>query len=97
MIFLTMSRIICLFCFFLLEVPKSMITLLNKKRTQHESQDIKIIMEDHSKHTHMEKISDDDIEYINASCSYCNNIFFHTKFIFDFIWEMRCLTFLKIY
>ncbi|MFX1481136.1 MAG: VWA domain-containing protein [Promethearchaeota archaeon] len=63
----------CPFCFFLLELPRAAIKLL--KEIDEESQEIKILEQEKGKITKMKLIPDEDIDQIDASCSYCHNIF----------------------
>ncbi|MFX0081273.1 MAG: VWA domain-containing protein [Candidatus Hodarchaeota archaeon] len=63
----------CPFCFFLLELPKS--ALKFSKEREGEPQKIKILAEEQGKTAKMLPISDEDIDQIDASCSYCHNIF----------------------
>ena len=62
----------CPFCFFLLKLPKSAVKLIEHK--EEDNQKIKII-EDNINQTKMIEISEEYINQINASCSYCHNIF----------------------
>ena len=65
----------CPFCFFLLKLPKSMIiSKLMKDKEELDSQKIKIL-ESEDKPAKMIQIPKDEINQINASCSYCHNIF----------------------
>ncbi len=63
----------CPFCFFLLELPKSAIKML--ENIDMDSQKIKIIEESNIRESKMIEIHDSNISQINASCSYCHNIF----------------------
>ena len=63
----------CPFCFFLLELPRSALKFAEEK--DEESQKIKILEEDKSSIANMQLIPDTDIAQIDASCSYCHNIF----------------------
>jgi len=63
----------CPFCFFLLELPKAALRLI--KDQDRESQDIKIIEDEEKIETKMILIPENDINQIDASCSYCHNIF----------------------
>ncbi len=67
----------CPFCFFLLEFPKSVSMLVDKSmaKVKKEKKRIKILTEEDSKLTKMESIPMEEVDDINASCSYCNNIF----------------------
>lgn len=66
----------CPFCYFLVEIPKSALKLVDDS-----TQKIKI-MED-NKSTTMILIPEDEIEQINASCSYCYNIFLGETKVFS--------------
>jgi uncharacterized protein YegL len=63
----------CPFCFFLLELPKS--ALKFAKERDEESQEIRILEEEQGKKAKMLHIPDTEIDQIDASCSYCHNIF----------------------
>ena len=63
----------CPFCFFLLELPRAALKFAEEK--DEESQKIKILEEDKSSIANMHLIPDTDIAQIDASCSYCHNIF----------------------
>ena len=63
----------CPFCFFLLELPKSSIKLIEEKEDS--SPKVKLITVQEKKPTKMVQIPEDDISQINASCSYCHSIF----------------------
>ncbi|MHA2391893.1 MAG: vWA domain-containing protein [Promethearchaeota archaeon] len=63
----------CPFCFFLLELPKAALKFAEEKIE--EPKDIKILEEDQGKEVKMIQIPDKEIENIDASCSYCHNIF----------------------
>lgn len=63
----------CPFCFFLLELPRAALKFAEEK--DEESQKIKILEEDKSSIANMQLIPDTDIAQIDASCSYCHNIF----------------------
>ncbi|MFX1316496.1 MAG: VWA domain-containing protein [Promethearchaeota archaeon] len=63
----------CPFCFFLLEIPKS-VTKLVEERTEG-TQKIKIIDNGSIEHTKMIKVPQENISEINQSCSYCHSIF----------------------
>ena len=68
----------CPFCYFLLEIPKSAVKLVSDekiKEHQESIQRIKIISEDDENKTKMIKIAEEMVDQINASCSYCHNIF----------------------
>ncbi|MFX0030828.1 MAG: VWA domain-containing protein [Candidatus Hermodarchaeota archaeon] len=70
----TMENIFrCPFCFFLLELPRAALKFV--KEIEKESQEIRILEEEKGKTTHMELIPDPDVDQIDASCSYCHNIF----------------------
>ncbi|MHA1275118.1 MAG: VWA domain-containing protein [Promethearchaeota archaeon] len=64
----------CPFCFFLLRLPKSIIKLIEETDSKSE-QKIQIIEEPKIKETEMIKIPDNEVEQIEASCSYCHSIF----------------------
>ena len=61
----------CPFCYFLVEIPKSALKLVDESTSS--SQKIKVIED--IKSTNMNLIPQNEIEQINASCSYCYNIF----------------------
>ena len=61
----------CPFCYFLVEIPKSALKLVDEETVS--SQKIKIL--DDIKSTNMILVPEEEIEQIDASCSYCNNIF----------------------
>ncbi|MFW9898204.1 MAG: VWA domain-containing protein [Candidatus Thorarchaeota archaeon] len=63
----------CPFCFFLLKLPKSAVKMV--KNIDADSQKIKIIEDIDIKESKMIEIHEDNISQINASCSYCHNIF----------------------
>ena len=63
----------CPFCFFLLELPRA--ALKFAKERDEESQGIKILEEEQGKEAKMLLIPDKEIDQIDASCSYCHNIF----------------------
>jgi len=63
----------CPFCFFLLELPRAALKLVKEK--DEESQEIRILEEERGKESKMLLIPDKDIDQIDASCSYCHNIF----------------------
>ena len=63
----------CPFCFFLLELPRAALKLVKEK--DEESQKIRILEEERGKVAKMLLIPDKDIDQIDASCSYCHNIF----------------------
>jgi len=63
----------CPFCFFLLELPRAALKLAKLK--DEESQEIRILEEERGKESKMLLIPDKDIDQIDASCSYCHNIF----------------------
>ncbi|MFX0007520.1 MAG: VWA domain-containing protein [Promethearchaeota archaeon] len=63
----------CPFCFFLLELPTAALKLI-KEKTE-EFPEIKIAEEDEILETNMVLVPDDEIDQINASCSYCHSIF----------------------
>ena len=63
----------CPFCFFLLELPRA--ELKFAKERDEESQGIKILEEEQGKEAKMLLIPDKEIDQIDASCSYCHNIF----------------------
>jgi len=63
----------CPFCYFLLELPEAIPKLLNEKPD--ESPKIRIINGSGSQTTKMLSYPEEDIENINASCSYCHSIF----------------------
>jgi len=63
----------CPFCFFLLELPRSALKFV--KDRDEESQEIRILEEEHGKEAKMNPIPDNEIDQIDASCSYCHNIF----------------------
>ena len=63
----------CPFCFFLLELPRAALKLV-KEKTE-ELSEIKIVEENDISETEFSLIPDEKIKDINASCSYCHNIF----------------------
>ncbi len=63
----------CPFCFFLLELPKAALKLVKDKEEL--AQSIIIVDEDKQLDTKMTVIPEEKIDQINASCSYCHNIF----------------------
>lgn len=63
----------CPFCFFLLELPRAALKFAEEK--DEETQEIRILEEDKSKIANMHLIPDTDVAQIDASCSYCHNIF----------------------
>jgi hypothetical protein len=63
----------CPFCFFLLELPRAALKLV-KEKTE-EIPEIKIIEEEEILETNMLLVPDEEIDQINASCSYCHSIF----------------------
>lgn len=63
----------CPFCFFLLEVPKSVVKLVENLVS--ESQKIKIIEEKEVLRTKMIEMDEESVNKIDASCSYCHSIF----------------------
>ena len=63
----------CPFCFFLLELPRA--ALKFAKERDEESQEIRILKEEQGKEAKMLLIPDKEIDQIDASCSYCHNIF----------------------
>lgn len=63
----------CPFCFFLLELPKAALKFAEEK--VEEPNGIKILEEDQGKETKMIQIPEKEIDSIDASCSYCHNIF----------------------
>lgn len=63
----------CPFCFFLLELPRAALKFAMEK--DENSQEIRILEEDMSRTVNMQLIPDADIAQIDASCSYCHNIF----------------------
>ena len=63
----------CPFCFFLLELPRTALKFAEDKNE--ESQEVKILEEDKDRIANMHLIPDSDIAQIDASCSYCHNIF----------------------
>lgn len=65
----------CPFCYFLLEIPKSITQLVEKILDEKSENKVKIISEEDDKSSRMILIPMDQIEKIEASCSYCNNIF----------------------
>jgi len=64
----------CPFCFFLLKLPKSMSIDKIVKDIEEKSKTVKIL-HPNTNQTKMEQISKENINEINASCSYCHNIF----------------------
>ncbi|MFW9988123.1 MAG: VWA domain-containing protein [Candidatus Odinarchaeota archaeon] len=63
----------CPFCFFLLELPRAALRLI--KDEIKESQE-KVIIDDNEKFvTKMVLISNEEVDKINSSCSYCHSIF----------------------
>ena len=68
----------CPFCYFLLELPKSAAKLVSDekiKEHQESVQKIRIISENDENKTKLIKIAEEMVDQIDASCSYCNNIF----------------------
>ncbi|MFO8018738.1 MAG: VWA domain-containing protein [Promethearchaeia archaeon] len=68
----------CPFCYFLIEIPKSALKLLNKsksRKTKENGQKIQIIDEDQVDTTKMRRIPENKLDEINASCVYCRSIF----------------------
>lgn len=63
----------CPFCFFLLELPKSINKLIKPKQKK-EEQKIRIISDEEGGEN-MNLVSPEEVEKINASCSFCHNIF----------------------
>ena len=63
----------CPFCFFLIELPRAALKLI--KETAEESQEIKIVDNGEATETKVIIVSDNDIDQIDASCSYCHSIF----------------------
>jgi hypothetical protein len=63
----------CPFCFFLLELPRSALKFAEEQ--DEESQEIRILEEEQGKEAKMLLIPDNEIDQIDASCSYCHNIF----------------------
>ncbi|MFW9879781.1 MAG: VWA domain-containing protein [Candidatus Thorarchaeota archaeon] len=63
----------CPFCFFLLELPR--VALKFTKEQDEEPQGIRILKEERGKKAKMLLIPDNKIDQIDASCSYCHNIF----------------------
>jgi hypothetical protein len=63
----------CPFCFFLLELPRSALKFAIEK--DEESQEVRILAEGKSRIANMHRIPDADVSQIDASCSYCHNIF----------------------
>jgi len=63
----------CPFCFFLLELPKAALKFVEEK--DEKSQEIRIIEEVEQKLAKMLLIPEEDVNQIDASCSYCHNIF----------------------
>ncbi|MFW9875126.1 MAG: VWA domain-containing protein [Candidatus Thorarchaeota archaeon] len=63
----------CPFCFFLLELPRVALKLI-KEKTE-ELPEIKIAEEDEFYETKLSIIPKEEINGINASCSYCHSIF----------------------
>jgi len=68
----------CPFCFFLLELPKYALKIVEDKKLKElkdKTQKIQIIEESQINTTEMVRIPDEDVEQIHASCAYCHNIF----------------------
>ncbi|MFX1572684.1 MAG: VWA domain-containing protein [Promethearchaeota archaeon] len=63
----------CPFCFFLLELPPAALKFIKDK--EEVLQEIKIIEEDKALETRMALIPNQEIDQIDASCSYCHSIF----------------------
>jgi len=63
----------CPFCFFLLELPRAALKFAQDK--DEESMGIQIIEEDEDKETKMIPIPPENVNQIDASCSYCHSIF----------------------
>ena len=63
----------CPFCFFLLEIPRTALKLVEDKTK--ESQKIKIIEDNDKELTQMLLIDKQTVDQIDASCSYCHSIF----------------------
>ena len=64
----------CPFCFFLLQLPPSVMKLIEDVEVI-EDQKIKFIEEDDLNQTKIIEIPEDQVENIDASCSYCRSIF----------------------
>ncbi len=71
----------CPFCYFLLEIPNAALKLV-KDKTE-EAQEIKIIEEAEKELTQMILIPDNNIDQIDASCSYCHSIFLGDFKVFE--------------
>jgi hypothetical protein len=69
----------CPFCYFLVELPKSALKLVDESTIS--SQKIKVM--DEIKSTSMLLIPQNEIDEINASCSYCYNIFLGDTKVFS--------------
>ncbi|MFX1298652.1 MAG: VWA domain-containing protein [Promethearchaeota archaeon] len=69
----------CPFCFFLLKVPRSVISLFDDDKIN--TKRIKII--ENEKSTEMSEIPKDEVQQINASCSYCRSIFLGKSKVFQ--------------
>jgi len=63
----------CPFCFFLLELPRAALKFAKEK--DEDSQEVRILEEDKSRTANVHLIPDTDVAQIDASCSYCHNIF----------------------
>jgi hypothetical protein len=63
----------CPFCFFLLELPRS--ALKYAEEVDEESQEIRILDEEEEVQAQILLIPEDEIDQIDASCSYCHSIF----------------------
>ena len=63
----------CPFCFFLVELPRVALNLIKEKNA--DEYEIKIIEEDKKELTRLILISEEKINQINSSCSYCHSIF----------------------
>lgn len=63
----------CPFCYFLLSLPYSVMSLIEDKTD--EDQEIKLMEDEDLNETKMELVPEDKVKNIDASCSYCNSIF----------------------
>ncbi|MHA1931565.1 MAG: VWA domain-containing protein [Promethearchaeota archaeon] len=63
----------CPFCFFLLELPRVALKFAQDK--EEDASEIKIIEDDEGKETKLIQIPKENINQIDASCSYCHSIF----------------------
>jgi len=65
----------CPFCFFLLELPRSALKFAEEVEIEEEPQEIKILEEDKEFQAQILLIPEEEVDQIDASCSYCHSIF----------------------